>query len=72
MVEFYNSKSINEASQHSPFGVMYGYQPSTRADRLLSLSGVTADAIDRLTLISDIHDAFHQLLQLSKERITTR
>jgi len=34
-VEFYYNCSINEASTHSPFEVMYGYQPYTPADRLL-------------------------------------
>ena len=39
MVEFYYNYSINEATSHSPFEVMYGFQPSTHADRLLSLTG---------------------------------
>jgi hypothetical protein len=72
MVEFYYNRSINEATTHSPFEVMYGYQPSTPADRLLSMVGATTDAADRLTLIADIRDVVNQLLRLSKERMATR
>ncbi len=54
MVEFYYKCSINEATKHSPFEVVYGYQPSTPAHRLLPMVGATADAADRLTLIADI------------------
>jgi len=54
MVEFYYSCSINEATTHSPFEVMYGYQPSTPADRLVLMVGATTDADDRLTLIAYI------------------
>jgi hypothetical protein len=36
---------------HSPFEVMYGYQPSTPADRLLPLVGATMDASDVLSLV---------------------
>jgi hypothetical protein len=47
MVEFYYNCSINETTTHSPFEVMYGYQPSTPADRLLlPIVGATADATD--------------------------
>jgi hypothetical protein len=57
MVEFYYyNYSINEATAHSPFEVIYGYQPSTPADRLLPLASATTDAYDRLTLISYIRD----------------
>ncbi len=31
MVEFYYNCSINEATSHSPFEIMYGFQPSTPA-----------------------------------------
>jgi len=41
MIEFYYNGSINEESTHSPFEVMYGYQPSTLADRLLPLASAT-------------------------------
>jgi len=34
MIEFYYNCSINEATTHSPFEVMYGYHPSTPVDRL--------------------------------------
>ena len=71
MVEFYYNCSINEAVSHSPFEVMYGYQPSTPADRLLPLAGASADATDRLTLIADIREDT-QLLKLSIERIAAR
>ena len=54
IVEFYYNGSINEATTHSPFEVMYGYQPSALGDRLLPMTGATADAADRLTLIADI------------------
>jgi len=32
MVEFYYNCSIKEATNHSPFEVMYGYEPSTPTD----------------------------------------
>ena len=32
MVEFYYNCSINEATSHSPFEIMYGFQPSTPAN----------------------------------------
>ena len=51
---------------------MYGYQPSTPADRLLALTSATTDATDMLTLIVDIRDVVYQLLKLSKERIIAR
>ena len=54
MIEFYDNCSINEASTHSPFDVMYGCQPSTPADRLLPLAGTTIDATHRLISIADI------------------
>jgi len=72
MVEFYYNCSINEATTHSPFEVMYGYQQSTLADRLLPIVGATVDAADILTLITDIRDIVNQLLKLSKERMATR
>jgi hypothetical protein len=72
MVEFYYNCSINEATTHSPFEVMYGYQPSTPADRPLPMVDATADATDRLALIADIRDVVNQLLKLSKERRATK
>jgi hypothetical protein len=72
MVKFYNNYSINEATAHSPFEVMYGGHPSTPADRLLPMVVATADAGDRLTLIVDIQDVVNQLLKLSKERMAAR
>jgi len=73
MVEFYYNCYFNEATTHSSFEVMYGYQPSTPVDRLLSMVGATIDATDRLTLIVDIRDVINQLLKLSiKERMATR
>ena len=62
MVEFYYKCLINEATTHSPFEVMYGYQPSTQANRLLPIVGATADAAYRLTLIAYIRDVVNQLL----------
>jgi hypothetical protein len=72
MVECYYNCSINEATLHSPFEVMYGFQPSTHVDRLLPLIGTTAEAYDRLTMITDIGDVVHQLIKLSKERMAAR
>ena len=72
MVEFYYNCSTNEAARHSPFEVIYGFQPSTPADRLLPLTGATADAADRLTNIVEIRDVVKQLLILSKERMAAR
>jgi hypothetical protein len=67
MVEFYYNCSINEAAQHSPFEVMYRFQPSTPADRLLPLAGATANAAERLNNIVEIRDVVNQLLILSEE-----
>ena len=72
MVEFYYNCSINEATTHLPFEVMYGYQPSTPADRLLPMAGATADAAHILTLIANIRYVVNQLLKLSKERMAAR
>jgi len=70
MVEFYYNCSFNEASQHSSLEAMYGYQPSTHADRLLPLiTGVNADATNRLTLVLDTRDVVKHLLQLYKEKM---
>ena len=62
MVEFYYNCSIDESSTHSPFEVMYGYQPSASADQFVPLNVDAADAIDRLTLIVDIRDGVNRLL----------
>ena len=51
---------------------MYGFQPSTHADRLLPLTSATAEAADRLTMIKDIRDVVHQLIILLKERMAAR
>ena len=72
MVELYYNYSINEATSHSPFEVMYGFQPPTPADRLLPLSGATAEAANKLTMIADIKDVVYELIKLSKERMTAR
>jgi len=72
MIEFYYNCFINEATNHSPFEIMYRYQPSTPADRLLPMAGTTADATHRLTLIADIRDVVNQLLKSSKERMAAR
>jgi len=72
MVEFYYNCSTNEAVRHSPFEVMYGFQTSTPANRLLHLAGAIADAADRLTNIVEIRDDVKQLLILSKERMAAR
>ena len=60
MSEFYCNCSINEVTQHSPFEVMYGYQPFTLADRQLPLTDVTLDIVDRLTLFADIRHVVKQ------------
>jgi hypothetical protein len=72
MIELYFNCSTNEAACHSPFEVIYGFQPSTPADRLLPLAGATADAAVRLTNIVEIRDVVKQLLIRSKERLATR
>ena len=71
MDEFYYNYSMNEATTHLPFEVIYGYQPSTLVDRLLPMDGATADAAERLTLMADIRDVANHLLKLSKERMAT-
>ena len=73
MVEFYYNFSINnEATQHSLFEVMYGFQPSTPTNRLLPLAGATAVATERLTNIVEIRDVIKQLLIISKERMAPK
>jgi hypothetical protein len=72
MVELYYNCSIYEATTHSPFEVMYGYQPSTPAKRLLPMASATVDAADRLTLIVDMRHVVNQLLKLSKEGMAAR
>jgi hypothetical protein len=72
MVEFYYNCFMNEATSHSPFEAMHGFQPSTHAYRLLPLTGATAEGADRLTMISDIRDVVHHLIKLSKERMPAR
>ena len=72
MVKFYYNCSIHEATSHSPFEFMYGFQPSTHADRLLPLAGATTEANDRLTMITDIRNVVHKLFILSKERMAAR
>jgi len=72
MAEFYYNCSINEATAHSPFEIMYGFQPSTHANRLLPLIGATTEAADMLTMISDIRDVAHQIIKFSKEQMAAR
>ena len=72
MVEFFYNCYINEATSHSPFQVMYGFHPFSHADRILPFIGATAEAADRLTMIMDIGDVVHQLINLSKERMAAR
>ena len=71
MVEFCYNCSINEATSHSPFEVMYVFQPSKHANRLLPLTGATAKATYRFTMTTDTRDV-HQLIKLPKERMATR
>ena len=72
MVEFYYNCSINEATSHSQFEVLYGFRPCTPAYRLLPLTSATAEATNKLTMIRDIRDVIHQLIKLSKERMAAR
>jgi hypothetical protein len=72
VVEFYYNCTINESSKHSPFEVTYGFQPSTRADRLLSLTGAPALVADRLTKLANVREVVHELLTLSKQRMPGR
>jgi hypothetical protein len=51
---------------------MYGFQPSTPVDRLLPLSGATAKAADKLTMIIVIRDVIYELIKLSKQRMAAR
>jgi hypothetical protein len=69
MVEFYYNCSINEAILHSPFEVIYGFQPPTHADRLVPLTSTIAEAANRLTMKTDIKDVVRQLIKLAKERM---
>jgi hypothetical protein len=52
--------------------MMYGYQPSTPADRILPLVGAIVDAANRLTLIADIRNVIYQVIKLSKEKMSAR
>ncbi len=72
MVGLYLNCSTNEAAPHSPFEVMYGFQPSSPADRLLTMAGATADKTDRVTNIVEINDVVRQLLIHSKDIMTAR
>ncbi len=56
MVKISYNCSLNEATSHSPFEVMYGLHPSTPIDRLLPFVGDTAEAVDILTMIANIKD----------------
>ena len=49
---------------------MYGFQPSTLADKLLPLAGATTDAAGRLPNIVERRDVFKHLLILSKEKMS--
>ncbi len=72
MDEFYYNCSINEAAIHSPYEVMYGYQPSSPTDKILPIAGATADAADRLIVLANLRVVITQLIKLSKERMATR
>jgi hypothetical protein len=71
-IELYYNCSINKDTAHSPFEVMYGYQPYTHIDRLLPLFGANTYVSDRLNLIAGIRDVVDHLLKLSKERMVVR
>jgi hypothetical protein len=66
------SHIVSDALFAIGYEVMYGFQPSTHADRLLPLTGATADATHKLTMITDIMDVVHQLTKLSKKRMAAR
>ncbi len=66
MVEFYYNCFINEYSKHYPFEVSYGFQPATRVDRLLPLTGAPALVADRLTKLANVRDVVRELLLLSR------
>ncbi len=66
IVEFYYNCSINESTSHSPFEVMYGFQPSTPGDRFVPLTGASIEATDRMTMITDIRDVVHQLTKCQR------
>ncbi len=64
MIKLYYNCSINEGSTHSPFEVSYGFQPTTLADRLLSLIGAPAHVADRLTEFTSVRGVGCELLTL--------
>ncbi len=72
MVELCYNRYVNEATSHSSFEDMYGFQPSTIAYRLLSLIGAIAETTDIMTMIGDIIDVVYELIKLSKERMAAR
>jgi hypothetical protein len=72
MAEFYYYCSTNQAARYLPFEMIYGFQSSTPADRLLPLVRTSAEAADRFTNIVEIRYVVKQLLILSKERMTAR
>jgi hypothetical protein len=72
MDEFYYNCSTNEANSHSPFEVLYGFQPSTTANRLIPLTCAIVEAADKLTMIANIKDGVHQLIKILKERMADK
>ncbi len=51
---------------------MYGFHPYPHVDRLLPLTGSTAEAADRLTTITDIGDVVYELIKLLEERMAAK
>ncbi len=51
---------------------MYGFQPSTLANRLLTLIDAIAEASDIVTMIAHNRDVIHQLIKLSKDRMASK
>ncbi len=51
---------------------MYGFQPSTPANRPLPLTSATVEAAEKSAMIANIRDVVYELVKLSKERMAAR
>jgi hypothetical protein len=72
MVEFYYNCSISESFKNYPFEVSNGFQPATRVDKLLPLTGAPAPVADRLTELANVREVVRELLTLSKQPMAAR
>ena len=72
MIEFQYNSFRSDATQHSPFETIYGFQPAAPIDRMLPLEGAEPAAAERLSQLADTQAVVRELLKLSKERQAAR